>query len=53
MVRVLQDRYGIPARDGQDGQEGRSDGKQGQKQQAGPDGQEAKPEQVGFAWART
>ena len=58
MVRVLQDRYGIPARDGRDEQDGR-DGRDGRDRQegrnrhegrGGPEAQDAEPEQVGFAW---
>ena len=55
MVRVLQERYGLPARDGQDGEERReerSDGQSEEKRQdgRGQEGAEAGPEQVGFAW---
>ena len=55
MVRVLQERYGLPARDGQDGEERREERSDGQSEEKGQDGRgqegpEAGPEQVGFAW---
>lgn len=56
MVRVLQDRYRIPARDGRDEQDGRDgqdgrDRQEGRNRHEGREGPEAHDaEQVGFAW---